>query len=1034
MGLMALALFAFFVAIGYATFVENDYGTPVAQKLIYKANWFSAIILYLTFSLIFNIFRFKLLQWKKISSLTFHVSFIIIVAGAAFTRYFGWEGAMVIPEGGSSNEVISSDTYIYWNVNDEVIQYTVEEPVILEEATTNHFYYDVDFPGETEKISLEFVELIQDVKDSLIPTAPKFGDPFLEIVIPGEQGREYYYIKSGEKFDALSFKISFNDNSQTDAIRVQETDSGLYFMTPYDLTYFQMADQTEGLVMRDSLQPFIPKRLYNSGVFQFVFNVYYPSAKLETFSSNEETDLKQVTAVIKQGSLVDTISVRGGKGIPMTPTQTKLGNLNHRFGFGSTVRRLPFYIYLDDFKIDKYPGTDKASSFSSFITVVDPDKGTEEPHHIFMNNVMDHGGYRFFQSSYKEGATTSTILSVNQDGLGTMTTYIGYFLLGLGFVLNLFSRSSRFKLLLKKSKEVRIKREALALLVLFSVGYRALAQEQIIDSDHADKYGHLVIQDFNGRFKPVHTTANEVLRKVSRQTSYEGLTPMQVFLGIHTNVFYWNTKDIIYVSGKGVREKIGIDGNQKRTSIQQFFDPNDFSYKLEADVKAAQQKKPSSQSQYDKDILKTDERVSILLGVMGGTWLKIMPLPGDSTNTWYSPFEQDAPFQGMDKMLFDNIIPWYNSSVKKGFDTGDWSGADSVVYAIDTYQRNVAPEGLLPSKSTIDLEITYNNLNLFQRLMNYYILVGMVLLIIQFVKLFRPGLKDKWVSKIGFYAFLLLFVAHGVGLGLRWYLSGHAPWSNGYEAVVFIGWVTVLSGLLYSKNSKIVLGATGVLAWLMLFVAHMNQMDPEITTLVPVLKSYWLMIHVAIITGSYGFLGLGAIIGLVCLIMNLFLTESNKKRVQLTTTELTYVTEMVMTIGLFMLTIGTFLGGVWANESWGRYWGWDAKETWALASVLVYAIVLHLRFIPFLKSKFVFNAASLVAYGSIIMTFFGVNFYLTGLHSYATGDPVPIPTWVPITIGAIFVLIGISYWRKTVVFGTSLSKMGNKKKKKDEVE
>ena len=279
---------------------------------------------------------------------------------------------------------------------------------------------------------------------------------------------------------------------------------------------------------------------------------------------------------------------------------------------------------------------------------------------------------------------------------------------------------------------------------------------------------------------------------------------------------------------------------------------------------------------------------------------------------------------------------------------------------------------------------------------------------------------------------LTLFLLHTFGLIVRWYISGHAPWSNGYEAVVFIGWVTVLSGLLYSKNSKIVLGATGVLAWLMLFVAHMNQLDPEITMLQPVLKSYWLMIHVAIITGSYGFLGLGAIIGLVTLIMNLFLTESNTKRVQLTTSELTYVTEMVLTIGLFMLTIGTFLGGVWANESWGRYWGWDAKETWALASVLVYAIVLHLRFIPFLKSRFVFNAASLVAYGSIIMTFFGVNFYLTGLHSYATGDPVPIPTWVPITIGLIFVLIGLSYWRKTVVFGTSLSK--TKKKNLEEVE
>ena len=122
----------------------------------------------------------------------------------------------------------------------------------------------------------------------------------------------------------------------------------------------------------------------------------------------------------------------------------------------------------------------------------------------------------------------------------------------------------------------------------------------------------------------------------------------------------------------------------------------------------------------------------------------------------------------------------------------------------------------------------------------------------------------------------------------------------------------------------------------MLFVAHMNHMDPEITNLVPVLKSYWLMIHVAIITGSYGFLGLGAILSFIIMGMNflvikpdLLLKKPGIKRLFLLSKELSNVTEMTITIGLFMLTIGTFLGGVWANESWGRYCGWDANENWA---------------------------------------------------------------------------------------------------------
>ena len=184
----------------------------------------------------------------------------------------------------------------------------------------------------------------------------------------------------------------------------------------------------------------------------------------------------------------------------------------------------------------------------------------------------------------------------------------------------------------------------------------------------------------------------------------------------------------------------------------------------------------------------------------------------------------------------------------------------------------------------------------------------------------------------------------------------------------------------------------------------MNALDPEMGSLVPVLQSYWLMIHVAVITGSYAFLGISAILGLMILTMNLFLKESNKKIMFGTTKELTYYSEMIMIIGVFMLTIGTFLGGVWANESWGRYWGWDAKETWALASVIIYAIFLHFRFIPGLKGQNAFTIASLWGYSSIIMTFFGVNFYLSGLHSYATGDPIPVPLWVPITVSILLVL------------------------------
>jgi cytochrome c-type biogenesis protein CcsB len=318
-------------------------------------------------------------------------------------------------------------------------------------------------------------------------------------------------------------------------------------------------------------------------------------------------------------------------------------------------------------------------------------------------------------------------------------------------------------------------------------------------------------------------------------------------------------------------------------------------------------------------------------------------------------------------------------------------------------QRSVG-EKVVPSERLVKIEISYNKMQIFKNSYRMYGLVGLLMLILFFIRVFtNPNSKsNSTIEKIRkFFVFTLIvaFVYHGVGLGFRWAISGHAPWSNGYEAIIFISWVTMIAGFLFSRKNAVVIAGTAILASLMIFVSEMNLLDPEITPLVPVLKSYWLMIHVAIITGSYGFLGLACILGLFNLVLYTFRTSSKGEIITININELTYVSEMTMTIGLFMLTIGTFLGGIWANESWGRYWGWDPKETWALVSVLVYAVILHLRFIPGLKGKFFFNVVSFWGYSAILFTFFGVNFMLVGLHSYAQGDGLgKFPTWLIWTI------------------------------------
>ena len=394
-----------------------------------------------------------------------------------------------------------------------------------------------------------------------------------------------------------------------------------------------------------------------------------------------------------------------------------------------------------------------------------------------------------------------------------------------------------------------------------------------------------------------------------------------------------------------------------------------------------------------------------------GSFFRFFPLANDSNDKWYSTYQSSDVFTGDDSLFVFSILPIYFTSIAQAQNDGDWSVANNTLDAIKKYQQKYGVN-VYPSKTKLKVESLYNELKVFNKLTSYYAIIGLIMILLLLQNVLKHRNWRMSVIRVGFYLLVAGFFVHTIGLIARWYISDHAPWSNAYESVIYIAWATILAGFVFSRKSMMSMAATSVISSLLLMVAALNWLDPEITNLVPVLDSYWLMIHVAIITASYGFLALGAILGFINLALMILQNKMNFKRIKNSISELTYINEMSITIGLFMLSIGTFLGGVWANESWGRYWGWDPKETWAFASMLCYIFVLHLRFIPKLKSAFVFNFASLVAYGSIIMTYFGVNFYLSGLHSYAQGDPMPIPTFVYYSIAIIFIVTTFAYFKQ----------------------
>jgi len=331
--------------------------------------------------------------------------------------------------------------------------------------------------------------------------------------------------------------------------------------------------------------------------------------------------------------------------------------------------------------------------------------------------------------------------------------------------------------------------------------------------------------------------------------------------------------------------------------------------------------------------------------------------------------------------------------------------------SIAAYQSKYA-SAYLPSKSKKNVEIFYNSVNPFKRVFPLYLLAGLTLLTVLFVNIFRRKTMGAKVHTAFTVLIGLGFLFHTVGLVLRWYISGHAPWSNGYESMVYVAWASMLAGMIFGRKYPMVIGTAAMLAGIILFVAHLNWMNPEITHLVPVLDSYWLMIHVAIITASYGFIGMSAFIGLLVLVLYCISNSGNSKNVTGLVLQLTAISEMSVTIGLYMLTVGTFLGGVWANESWGRYWGWDSKETWALITVVIYSFIAHMRLIPGLKGIYNYTIASVLGFSSVLMTYFGVNYYLSGLHSYGRGSVDSVHWSVFVMIAVIAAIMIISNFKQ----------------------
>lgn len=1052
--LMAVLFIVFAVAMGIGTFVEDAYNTDVARLWIYNTWWFEAIMLLFMINFLGNIKRYQLYKKEKWTTLLLHLSFIFILIGAFWTRYISFEGMMSIAEGQSENQVFSDKTFLNVFVDGEykgeMKRKAEEKELLLSPQANNDFSIDGKF-AETP-YEIVYKDFVMNASETIKEDAN--GDTYIKLVESGDGTRHEHFLKEGEVQNIHNLLFAFNKPTDG-AINISKSGDKYTFQAPFGGSFMRMADKLQGSVAKDTVQDLMFRSLYNVGGAQFVFPDPAIKGKVAFESNNDYKDKKSDDALIvtiKSGGKSQDVTLIGSKGRMGEPQSFKLGNLDFTLFFGSKVYTLPFKIKLNDFIADKYPGTLKSfSAFKSKITVED-----EKPYdyEIFMNNVLDHGGYRFFQASYDYTDNhlrdayepNITVLSVNHDFWGTWITYIGYFLLYIGLMAIMFDKNSRFGEVKKKLDKIKAKKAKLMTILLLFLSVGTFAQhnhdhaapghqhttsakkaapikmptEAEIDTfltkikvkpEHAAKFGRLVIQDDGGRMKPINTFSSELLRKVSHSDTYRGLNSDQVFLSMSQYPEFWVNIPFIFVEkhNDSLHKILGVESKAKYVSFINFFDEQG-NYKLSPYLDEAQ--KAAVPNKFQTDFIEVDKKVVLLSAALSRRILKIFPVPFDKGNKWISPLElNESGLTGVDSTYTRNVLPAYIGFLDEARTTGGYKQADEVLSGIELFQKKYG-KNVRPSDEKINSEIMYNKYDIFKKLYYLYMMAGIFMLLFTIIKIFKNNKFINYTVKFFHILIAFFFVLHTAGLIVRWYISGHAPWSDAYESIIYVGWATMFFGLAFGRQSQLTVASTAFVASMILMIAHWNWMDPAIANLQPVLNSYWLMIHVAVIVGSYGPLTLGMILGLVSLLLMIFANKNNSKKLELSIKEITYITELTLTVGLVMLTIGNFLGGQWANESWGRYWGWDPKETWALISIMVYAFVIHARLVPALKGTWIFNVFSVFAFYSIMMTYFGVNFYLTGLHSYASGDKVVTPNFVFVSIGIVTLISILAYFKQ----------------------
>ena len=637
---------------------------------------------------------------------------------------------------------------------------------------------------------------------------------------------------------------------------------------------------------------------------------------------------------------------------------------------------LPFYVRLDEFDVKYHSGTEAAADYATYFSIID---GRNTIHaKVSMNHIFNYRGVRFYQASY-DTDNMGSYLSVNSDPWGVTVTYTGYALLFLTLLWLLIDPKGTFRRLLTSPL---LKRGALsiALLTLFSIVPQASRAATTIDKATAASFGNLFI-NYNNRICPLQTLAIDFTKKIYGKRHYGDANAEQVLMSWIFYASQWNNEPVIKVNSHEMCSRFGLP---EYTCLNAFFHNGEYTL-----GRYAAEYQQGQTDAFHKACAEMDNKITLIMQLQQGSLLTMLPDTHNGRTTWYAPSDSLPQQLGRTKILFfKNIFPMLYSQVTMGQETTTRMLIDKLAL----YQKKNGGSSL-PSNNQVKAEHIYNAIPFATILFIVNLTLGFVALLFtirRMTTVHAPAISatQKWVNRCLSGMLMLSFLVLSFSLALRWLISGNIPLSNGYESMLSVAWFVQLLSIIAYRKAHIVLVFGFLLSGFFLLVSHISQMDPSIGPMMPVLNSPLLSIHVSIIMMSYALLALTFICGLTAFIIigvnrvrDMSHTGSSNTDIQIESLQVLsriFLYPAVTTMGL-----GIFIGAIWANISWGTYWSWDPKETWALITFMIYAVVLHTQSLPLFRKPISYHLYMVIAFLSIIMTYFGVNYILGGMHSYA---------------------------------------------------